>query len=313
MTKPIYSWHDWQIAGVTPMHWVRCANDPVGEARGYLAACSSAGEPLPLMFWRPQDRAFDLDTLDLQAYFDGRFGHELLAAWTSTLFGIVASAGIEPPMLVLDYEQGISTWGQSKQRFLSEVRTLPAEITDLTADRIYNFPWDRNDVARYNRFCVRQTQRAIRKAIVNPARAAFGQPARGGYEMPISNYADARMSFAVPDFNGWPIEGDLSVAGWSSPACYLGGGGGKYAENNIDPVLGRLADWTSVVESCRQTSPRVCPWVSFPTFGGPAAAAKWPDLIAAIAPSSQLLLFWNALEGDIEQDRAIATAAFADL
>ena len=305
---PIYSWSNWSLPGVTPMHWVNFNNNPAEEAKRYVEACKKGD--LPLMF-KGAEVLFNLSSLNIQDFFDDNFGHEKLAAWVSAFFGVVAYSDKKPPMLVIEYEAGISNWVQPKQQFIDQVKKLPKELKDINADKLHDSPWNPDDFIRYNRWCMEQKYRVMRKAIVTPATAAFGQPAKRGYDMPIVNYGDMRMSYSYPDINGWEISGDMSLAGWSSPSCYLADSGNRYAGR--DPYQGRLEDSIEYCKSCRGTSPRVAPWISWPSHGGLPGEKLWPKLVQGVAPYSAALLFWNALDRppeELEKNKKIAQEVF---
>ncbi len=327
MSLPIYSWHDWQIPGVVPMQWCALASDPVAEADKVIARATSEGACPPIMLWRLQDRG--LLNVTLSDFVRGVYRHELTAAWVSTLIGRIAGVGLRPPMLVLDYEEGFSNWHpgttvESFDKMLADglEKALPYYARGITSNDLFTWPWDREAIIQWNRFAAAQRNDALRKAVVTPARAAYGQPAVGGFEIPISNYGDARISTPVRDYNDWEVRYDETVAGWSSPSCYLGLDGQRYIGR--DANQGRYEDAVAIVKSCRATSWRVAPWISFPGYNGDiskdvsdVAETLWPKLVEDLAPMSSALLWWNPREAvpdaDFERQRAIAEQTFAAL
>lgn len=316
---PIYSWHDWSLtdSGVTPMAWCRAVNDPTSEADAVIARAALEGACPPLFIWRPEDAGF-LEC-SLSDFVRGNFNHAALAAWVTTLMGRIAGAGLEPPMLILDYEGGFSRWhapvtAVTFDQMLADglEPRLPPYAQGITSDDLFVQPWDREAILQWNRFAVSHRNDAIRQAVVGPTRAAFTG------EFPISNYGDQRLSAPVYDLNNWQERYDLSVAGWSSPSCYLSGGGNRYTNlSSAQQADARRLDAIARLRSAYATSPTLAPWISYPGYDNAEARKAWPRLVQDIHPYCRTFLWWNPTQvvasGDYQHQRRVAVWTFARL
>ena len=321
-TEPlkVYSWDDWDIEGVVPMVWTYTAYHTPQEA---------ADHTLPELLSRPAD-----ERVVFLKHIGDEFTDRTLADvvrrglnsnpdqdWVEEYFGLLHEAGVTPSFVVLEYEEGVSTW----QRPVAEIKAVMGDqnLRSLLPAALQRFGPDdfdysgngrrwREATTAWNDWATKLNMEGLRDAVADPARDVFGQ------NVPVSNYGDMRPATAVYDINGWALNpgGDTSVAGWSSPSLYLGAKGQLY-ERYSDPAWANFVSNMNTVRSVVAGGGPVAPWVSNSAYGG--NPDLWAEQLRQIRASGvNTMLLWNAGDGNetpeqLAQDIEFTRRAFEEV
>jgi hypothetical protein len=304
----IYSWHDWNLPGVTPNVWVRVQERTPAQA---------AAEAIPVLKQRPQsDRVIQL--WGLGAGFLNRSVTQIVKQksfdtardkqWMTQFFTLLKQANVTPEYVVMDYEDGVSFWQTSNKNLRAVYDTpstkskLPVAMQQYTRnDFVFGRPKFAAAVNAWNDWAWDLSAAALRDAVAAPAKAVFGR------DIPMSNFGDLNItSGAMLDPNGWAIDRQLatSVSGWSSPALYLGGEGNLY-RGEADPDWANFVNNINTLRTAVAGGDKVAPWVSDSRFGG--SPELWAQQMYHIRASGvKTILLWNP-----ERDRGETAEQFA--
>ena len=312
----VYSWQDWGIEGVTPLAWVEMHGRSPRQA---------ADETIPLLEAQPvgkrgillwclghqfTDRPID------QIVTDGlNIAHD--RAYMTEYFGYLKDAGITPDYVVMDYEGGVSVWQVPMadiQRVMSDPTLraqLPADLQRYSAAD-FTGPDYVDAFYAWNAWATDTVLDALRETVRDPARAVFGR------DVPMSNWEDRRPSVTTYDLNGWAQKagGDYTVAGWSSPAAYLGGHGNRFAPYD-DANWANFVNNLNTIRSVLGTGEQVAPWVSDSRYGNDPDL--WAEMIRQIRASGvDTMLLWNPEQGaysdaEYAEAKAYTARVFADV
>lgn len=242
-------------------------------------------------------------------------------------------AGLEPDFLVLDYEDGASTWHLGKRdREKNPVawrrdieRTwelaggaMPAALRDGPHREALLQPWPRprESVIAFNVWATDRKRQALRNAVFEPWWEAFDRA------IPASNYNDAVQAWPQFDHNGWPIPNHDRVAGnWSSPVSYFSARTtGKHLGLAPEQAMARSwLDRRNEVRAALAWSSEVAPWYPNPDHNRPegidADAWRWAwaaQLVHDRAHGVRRMLLWSG-EAWSEEEVAFARRVFAAL
>jgi hypothetical protein len=228
--------------------------------------------------------------------------------WCREMFASLKQRGVTLDRLVLDMEDGVSVWHffgkdmppERRATLFRPVFERPELRAKLPAELLAFAPEDfashvgrgREAYLAWDRFSGEITQAALREAVLDPARATFGE------QLPVSNYQDTNPARAIRDLNGWPMGGALTRER-SSPELYLWIGN-DHRGRKKDPRWNRLIQCLNVARACLATpGQHVEPWVSSPGFTGDESPPfrdrwLWEQLVRHLSASGvSTFLFFN--------------------
>ena len=313
----MFSWHDWDLEGVTPMVWAKMDSQSpeqaVAETLPQLLAAPEGERAV--FFWHFGDTLLERGLDDVVR--NGMYtDHE--RAWVRAYLEGLKAGGVTPDFVVLDYEDGVSYWhiGEAEAaRVLADPSLreyLPLEVQAFPVESLSDpqHPQWREAVLAFNRWANGERVEAIRNAVVDQVQAVYGEA------IPVSNYADQQTSFAAFDANGWLLETapDATASGWSSPSLYLDTNGNLHQAAE-DPAWSNFVENLNIARSSLNVSDNVAPWVSYASYG-PDRDLWSQQLLQLRAAGVDTFLLWNpgsyytGLEGEaFEAERAFMQAA----
>lgn len=317
----VFCWNgSTKVPGITPLVWIPCdwqtapnaakvainqlARLPVGKRVLFLSGIGRR----PKLFDPAKIRDFITKGPDTSE-----------SAFIQTVLRRLRDAKITPDRIVIDCEDGLSTWqvvpqGSSISQVLMPVYADPAALAKMppavaafSPSEFELGPKMRPATIAWNDWITQLGTDALRRLSLDSAKAVFNK------SIPTTNYNDMLSSFTVYDPNGWP-HAKHAIGTESSPALYLAAGGNRYTFCKKDGRWNCFVNNVNVIHSTIANGP-IVPWLTSPSWNGdsPTGGSRWlwtEQLRHLNAVGVSTYLLFNPLEHD-KPDISIADDKFA--